>query len=148
MYFKAASWSIAFILLAKGASQLFFWNELLANLYVLVFNVLGYKIAGLEGLGISFMAAYFLYLVQVFFLARIKYSFSFDHIFYKVAGFQFLLGLLCFALMRSLNSPWTYILGSVLIVISVLFSLKELDKRMELRALLRRVIEEHKSSGE
>lgn len=147
MYFKAASWSVAFILLAKGASQLFFWNELLANLYVLVFNIVGYKIAGLEGLGISFMAAYFLYLLQVFFLAKIKYEFFLNKIFYKVAGLQFLLGLLCFAIMRSLSSPWTYILGSVLILISVLFSFNELDKRMELRALLRRKFDENKSSG-
>lgn len=147
MYFKAASWSIAFILLAKGTARLFFWNELLANLYILVFNVVGYKIAGLEGLGISFMAAYFLYLIQVYFLARIKYSFSFNHIFYKVAGFQFLLGLLCFAIMRSLSSPWSHILGSVIIAISVMFSFRELDKRMELRTLIRRKIMENTPSG-
>jgi O-antigen/teichoic acid export membrane protein len=136
MYFKAASWSIAFILLAKGASHLFFWNELLANFYVLVFNVLGYKIAGLEGLGISFMAAYLVYLIQVFFLARIKYSISFNRIFYKVAGFQFLLALLCFAIMRLLSSPWTYILGSALVVISMLFSFRELDKRMKIKEVI------------
>jgi len=147
MYFKAASWSIAFILLAKGASKLFFIMNCWQNLYVLVFNIVGYKSAGLEGLGISFMAAYFLYLVQVFFLARIKYSFSFNRIFYKVAGFQFLLGLLCFAIVRLLSSPWTYILGSALIVISVLFSFRELDKRMELLVLLRRKIDENKSLG-
>jgi O-antigen/teichoic acid export membrane protein len=33
MFFKAASWSIAFIFLAKGSSKLFFWNELIANIY-------------------------------------------------------------------------------------------------------------------
>lgn len=140
MYFKAAAWSIGFILLAKGASGLFFWNELVANIYLLCFNIFGYKIAGLEGLGISFLVGYFVYLIQVFVVSRIKYSFSFNRGFYRVAGVQLLIGLLCFAIMRTLNSPWTYILGSVLITISVLYSFRELDKRMELNALFRKKI--------
>ncbi len=147
MYFKAASWSIAFILLAKGASKVFLWNELFANLYVMAFNVLGYKLAGLEGLGVSFLAAYFAYFVQVFILAKFKYSFSFNVVFYKVAGIQLFIGLLCFAIMRSMSSPWTFLLGSVLIIFSVLYSFKELDKRMELKALFIKKIDERRSSS-
>jgi len=55
MYFKAASWSIGFIFLAKGASNTFFWSELAANSYLLLFNILGYKYFGLNGMGISFL---------------------------------------------------------------------------------------------
>lgn len=133
MYFKAASWAVAFILLAKGASKLFFWNEILANLYTLGFNIVGYKMAGLDGLGISFMVAYIVYFIQVFFLTRMKYSFSFNRGFYIVAGIQFMLGLLCFALMKSLSSPWTYILGSILIIVSFFYSLRELEERIGLK---------------
>lgn len=136
MYFKAASWSVAFILLAKGASKLFFWNELVSNLYTLGFNLVGYKLAGLEGLGISFLAAYFVYFIQVFFVAKLKYSFWFDQIFYKVAAIQLLMGISCFILTRSLSSPWTYILGSLLIIISAIYSLKWLEKRIGLMELL------------
>lgn len=138
MYFKAASWSIAFILLAKGASKVFLWNELFANLYVMIFNVLGYRFAGLEGLGISFLAAYFVYFVQVFILARIKYSFSFNMVFYKVAGIQLLIGLLCFTIMRVLSSPWAYVAGVPIIAFSIWFSVKELDKRLALRQIMKR----------
>jgi len=138
MYFKAASWSISFILLAKGASKVFLWNELAANLYVMIFNVLGYRFAGLEGLGISYLAAYFAYFIQVFILARIKYSFSFNIVFYRVAGIQLLIGLLCFTVMRLLSSPWTYVLGSVLIIISLSCSFRELDRRIDLRTLFKR----------
>ena len=38
MYFKAASWSIGFILLAKGASKVFFWNELVSNICYFTFE--------------------------------------------------------------------------------------------------------------
>src|SRR5690606_9135632 len=34
MYFKAVSWSIAFLFLAKENSKLFFWSELIANAYL------------------------------------------------------------------------------------------------------------------
>lgn len=137
MYFKAATWSVGFILLAKGASKLYFWNELLSNIYVLVFNITAYKLAGLEGLGISFLAAYFICFIQIFLVARIKYKFSFDKEFYRVAGLQLLLGLLCFGVMKALKAPWTYIAGTSLILVSIIFSFRELDKRMEIKALIR-----------
>lgn len=137
MYFKAASWSIGFILLAKGDSKRFLWNELLGNAYILGFNIAGYKFAGLQGLGISFMSAYFVYFLQVLLLAKFKYSFAFTKVFYRVAGVQLLLGLSCFATVRLLKAPWTYILGSVLIAASVAFSIAELEKRIGLRAEIR-----------
>ncbi len=36
MYFKAASWAVSIVILAKGASKLYFLNELLANMYILI----------------------------------------------------------------------------------------------------------------
>jgi O-antigen/teichoic acid export membrane protein len=136
MYFKAASWSIGFLLVAKGESTLFFWNELLGNIYVFVFNILSYKFAGLEGLGISFLSAYFLYFIQIFLVAKLKYKFSFDKNFYKVAGFQLLIGVLCFGIMKTLSLPWTYILGSVMVTISVVYSFRELEIRIGLKEIL------------
>jgi len=72
MFFKAASWAIAFVFLAKGASKLFFWNELIVNIYILILNILGYHYWGLTGLGLSFLVGYFLYLIQVYIIAQLK----------------------------------------------------------------------------
>lgn len=138
MYFKAASWSIAFILLAKGASKLFFWNELITNIYLLGFNILGYKYGGLDGLGISFLAAYFVYLVQVFILSRIKYNFSLGKNFIKIFTIQVVLGVLVFLIVKYTNKPVSYILGSMVILVSGLYSLWELNKRLDLKNLLNR----------
>lgn len=145
IYFKAASWTVSFILLAKGASKLFFWNELLSNLYVLGFNILGYRLAGLTGLGISFLVAYCVHFIQIFSVAKVKYSFSFNAIFYKIAGIQLLLGILCFGIMRILSSPWTYILGSILIIISTFYSLSELEKRIRIKEIIQARYKELKS---
>lgn len=144
IYFKAASWAIGFLLLAKGASKIFFINELLANAYLLLFNILGYKYLGLEGLGISFLAGYILYLVQVFFITKVKYQFSFDKVFYKIAGIQFLIGVMCFGIVTILSAPWTYILGSILISISLVYSLKELEKRIGLYSIIKSKLKSYK----
>lgn len=137
MYFKAASWSVSILILAKGESKVYFWNELLANIYILIFNIAGYKLAGLEGLGISFMLSYLVYLFQVYYVTKIKYCFSFDKAFYRVGGFQVLLGLLCFVTISLFNSPLSLIIGCVFIVVSIFHSLVALDKRIAIVSMIK-----------
>lgn len=136
MFFKAASWAIAFVFLAKGASKLFFWNELIVNIYILILNISGYHYWGLTGLGLSFMIGYLLYLIQVYLIAKMKYEFSYDRNFVRIFGFQFSLALCSFMAVKFLSQPYPYIVGVVLIVISVVYSFKELDKRMGLKAII------------
>jgi O-antigen/teichoic acid export membrane protein len=137
MYFKAVSWSIAFIFLAKGVSKLFFWNELVANIYMTVLNLVGYKIAGLNGMGVSFFIGYLIYLVQVYVLAKKIFDFRFTNEFYRVFFFQVLMGVISFLIGQVLSSPWIYIVGSIIVLISVIYSFTELDKRLSLINLLK-----------
>ena len=139
MFFKASSWSIAFIFLAKGTSKLFFWNEFISNIYLLGLNLLGYHYMGLAGLGISFMVTYFLYLIQVFFLSRNKFEFSFDIAFIRIFMIQFLLAISCFISVKLLPKPYPFVTGIILIASSGCYSYKELDKRLDLKLLLNNI---------
>jgi O-antigen/teichoic acid export membrane protein len=136
MFFKAATWSIGYILLAKGASKIFFWNELFGNIYLLGLNILGYHFLGLTGLGISFMVGFLLYFIQVFVLSKIKYQFSFDSAFIRIFAFQFLLAISCFIIVKIAGKPYSYISGMGLIMISVWYSYKELDKRLGIKSII------------
>ncbi|RRQ48971.1 O-antigen translocase [Maribacter algicola] len=136
LFFKVPAWVVGFIFIAKGKGRLFFWNELISNLYLLLFNIIGYYYWGLTGLGISFLVSYVVYLGQVFFIARTKYQFSFQKGFSKIFGLQFVFGLLCLVGIKILDTPWMYILGSVLILLSGYFSFVELDKRLGLKELI------------
>ena len=136
MFFKAASWAIAFVFLAKGESKLFFISELITNIYLLAFNLLGYKFGGLTGLGISFLVSYFLYLIQVFAITKFKHDFSFSIEFFKIFGIQLLLAIFCFTAMKILSTPYSYFLGVVLIIFSVVYSYKELDKRLGIKSII------------
>ena len=136
MFFKAASWSIAFIFLAKGTSKLFFWNEFISNIYTLGLNLIGYHYMGLVGLGISFMVTYLLYLIQVFLLCKKKFEFSFNYALIRIFLIQFLLAISCFISVELLANPYPYLIGIILIALSGWFSYKELDKRLDVKVIL------------
>ncbi|OXB05319.1 O-antigen translocase [Flavobacterium plurextorum] len=133
VFFKAAAWSIGFILLAKGASKVFFWNDLAGNLYMLFLDILGYYLWGLTGLGISFFVGYTLYFIQILMLSKIKYSFSFDYSFIKIFTVQFLLAIGCFIEVKLIEKPYSYGVGIIFIIISFYYSYVELDRRIGIK---------------
>lgn len=135
MFFKAISWAIAFLLLAKGASKVYFWNELVSNIYMLLLNLLSYRLWGLDGLGISFLLGYFLYFLQVYIVAKLKYSFIFERTMYFIFLIQFFISILCFVVVKALIIPYSYVAGIVLIIFSIVYSFKELDKRIGLKSI-------------
>lgn len=139
MYFKAASWAIGFIFLAKGASRLYFWNELIANVYLLGLNLLGYKYFGLAGMGVSFLLSYLLYLVQVYLVSKIKFGFSFDTSFLKIFFPQLLLVIVCFLAVKLIPKPGSYFVGIVVILVSSFLSYKEMDKRIAVRQIVSKI---------
>lgn len=138
MFFKAASWSVAFILLAKGASKLFFWNELFANIYILALNIIGYHFWGLTGLGLSFAVAYLIYTIQVFIISKIKFEFTFEPTFIIIFTIQFSLALASFLVVKLFNHSLTYSFGVILILLSGTYSLLQLNKRIGLINLLKK----------
>lgn len=137
MFFKTCSWSIAFVFLAKGANNLYFWNNLGSNIYDLGLNILGYYFWGLTGLGISFVISYAIYLFQVYAVSSIKYDFKFDREFIKIFGIQFSLAIAGFGVTQLMNQPYNFIIGIFLILFSGWYSIKELDKRLGLLSLLK-----------
>lgn len=137
--FKAGSWSVAFILLAKGDRKLYFISEMVSNAINLAASILLYHFFKLNGLGIAFFISYVLYLVLIFFIARIKYGFSFDAAFRKLFLVQFVLTSLAFISVLYLAYPIAYIPSIFLLIISVLYSYSELKKRIDILSILKGV---------
>lgn len=137
MFFKAGSWSVAFVFLAKGASRLFFWNEFASNCYMLLFNIFGYHFYGLTGLGFSFLLTYTIYLIQVYVIAKIKYNFSFNKSFLALFFIQFTIALISFVTVSFFKQPYHYIIGIVLIIFSSWYSWNELEKRIAMKQIIK-----------
>lgn len=136
MLFKALSWSISFAFLAKSSQKLFFWNEFIANIYVLILNIYGYYIAGLTGLGISFIISYLLYFLQVFFLAKRLFAFKLGQEGLKIFTFNLLMVIVCLITSIYLSSKFAYLFGALGIVISLIFNLYHLNNRVGFVKLL------------
>lgn len=146
IFFKALSWAIAFVFLAKGAGKLYFWNELAGSIHGLGLSLLGYHLAGLTGLGISFLASYLLYLIQVYVIAKVKFKFSFTSSSIIIFFIQFSLALSCFTVMNVIREPIAYLIGVLLIAVSSWYSFKELEKRIGIREIIHNVIQRFKKN--
>ncbi|HEY5406528.1 MAG TPA: O-antigen translocase [Ginsengibacter sp.] len=136
IFFQALSWSLAYLLLAKSASKTFFWNDLVANIYMLGLNMAGYYYFGLVGLGISFLFAYFFYFIQMFIVCKKLYDFSLDKDTIRIFIIQFLIATACFICIRLLSVIFAYVTGTALIVLSCTYSWKELNKRILLKQMI------------
>jgi O-antigen/teichoic acid export membrane protein len=136
IFFQALSWSLGYVLLAKGASKVFFWNELIANMYLLGLNVLGYHYFGLTGLGISFLLAYCIHFIQMFIVCKKLYGIFLDNETWKIFILQFTIAVSCFISGYFLSNIAAYTLGAALIIVSVMYSWKELNKRIPVMELI------------
>ncbi len=132
MFFKTIGWSISFIFLAKGATKLFFWNELIANAYILGLNLIGYYFWGLTGLGIGFTVSYLIYAIQVFVVSKIKFAFEFDISFIKIFIIQLSLAITTFLVVKLTDHYLMYFLGSLIILLSTWLSFNQLNKKLGL----------------
>jgi len=131
IFFKAMSWSIGVLIMARGDSKHFFWNELVANIYLLTFNILGYHFFGLEGLGISFLVGYIVHALQIYFFARIKYNFKLDKSILFLFSFNISLALMCFLVNKTLEPLYNYLIGSMCILLASFYSVYSLNKKTD-----------------
>lgn len=138
MLFKLASWLIAFQFIAKGETKLYIINETLLNSYTLALSLLGYKYAGLAGLGVAYSLSNVLYFIQVFVIAKVRYEYHFSSSFARLFIGQNLLVAICLLVVLYVNTVGTYVLGSTIIIVSIIYSLYGLDKKMDLRNILRK----------
>lgn len=133
MFFKAASWPIGFIFIAKGDSKTFLKSELLAHSYTLILNITGYCLFGLKGLGISFLVSFILVYIQVYIIAYYRYGFKHEFPFLKLFSIQIIFSIIVFLLINfQKESHLIYVLFSFFVISSITHSLKELDRRLQI----------------
>jgi O-antigen/teichoic acid export membrane protein len=137
MFFKASTWPMVFLFLAKGESKVYFFNELSSNIYNLILSIIGYKLLGLKGLGIAFFGAYLLTFIQVIIIMKIKHEFFYSFKFIKIFVYQFVIAAITLLLVLFLSSSLYYILGIILICLSLWISYKGIEKRIGIKNILK-----------
>lgn len=133
MVFRAVSFSIGYTIIAKGHSKVFMVTAIVFNLILLIVNIIGYHFMGLTGLGISFFVYYIIHFLSLKVLVKRLYNLSLN----KELYIKFILAvtfcLTTFACTFIDNLYLKYSLLFLLIILSLLYSYSELNKKMNVK---------------
>lgn len=137
---KGLVWPAGFIFPSKGNLRVFGIVEITALTFNVGANLVGYYFYGLEGLGISFVVGYLFGLSITLIFARRVYGFKYNRgtliSFTKsliLVSSAFLISYLMYGLYR-------YLIGGLLLTVSMIYSFIELDKRLDIKSLVNRYI--------
>lgn len=136
--FKVVSWSMGYVIIAKGDSKVFLKTAIGFNFLLLIFNVIAYKNYGLLGLGVSYVIYYFIHLVVIFLVIKIRYRVSLELDFLKI---YFMCLIFVFSTLFVYHIENNLIKNSILVVLilgSSVFTIYNLNKRLDLKSILKR----------
>jgi PST family polysaccharide transporter len=142
--FKAVSWPMGYILVAKGDSKLYLITEVTFSFLLILISVFGYVYGGLTGVGVSYLVYYVMYLIGVKIITKSKYEFKFETKFYKVLLVCIVFCFGAFFITYINNMYLKYGLLFVFIITSSIFSINRLDKETDLVKELKQRITKRK----
>jgi len=136
MVFKAVSFSLGYVIIAKGDSKVFIKTAIIFNIILLSGNIIGYYFGGLEGLGISFFIYYIIHLISIAIIVYYLYDLYFDKEFLPVFLLSVVLCVITFLVTYINDSMIKHSILAVIIVLSLYFSYYMLNKKMDIKELL------------
>lgn len=140
MQFKAVSWAMGYVYLAKGNGKLFLFLELGSGSIVILMNLLFYSLFGLNGLGISFIITFFFGMVLSYSVLKWKYHFSFPGSFFRKLSLMYGIVILSFLTVFIPGLFSRYLVGIIVLISTTIFSLIRLDTLMDLRSYISEVL--------
>ena len=140
MLFRAVSWSMGYILIAKGDSKIFLKTAIGFNALSLLLNVMGYYCYGLEGLGFSFLLYYMIHFFGLKIITYKRYGFYFDSDFYQIYLICIGMCLVTFFFRYIPNPILKYSVMVVMVVLSIIFVLVQMNRKMALKEFFNALI--------
>jgi O-antigen/teichoic acid export membrane protein len=129
---KAIIWPLAFVILAKGDNKLYFKQEIISDIFLLVSTLFLYHFLGLVGIGIASLIQFLLYAFYIIPILKSKYDFSIRKDTFQIILVCILIGILASTITFTIEYPYAYYPLGFLLLISFIYSYKELNKRIDL----------------
>ncbi len=142
---KAIIWPLAFIILAKGEKKLYFIQELVSDFVNVSATIILYHYFGLIGIGLAMLFNYAIYGLYVYFLIHKKFEFGFRKETISITIKSVILGLAASLVVFLVDYPYAYFILGILFLISIVFSINELNKRVDLLAYLGKIKKKFRS---
>ena len=136
MQFKAISWAMGYVYLAKGNGQLFLFIEIISGIVILLLNLIFYYFFGLNGLGISFILSYLFGMALGYFFLNRKYNFSFPKVLYTRFFVTYSFIIVSFLTIFISNIIFRFLVGSIILVFTTMFSFVKLNELMDLKTFI------------
>lgn len=137
MAFKAVSWSVGYVILAKGDSKIFVKTSICFNILMFGMNATGYYFYGLTGLGISVLIYYIIHFVSLLIITKIQYGLQFQNTFYALFIQCVLLSGMAFACTFIESNYLKYGGMIVVMLLSYIFTYSQLQKKMNIKQLIK-----------
>ena len=134
---KAIILPIAYIILAKGNKKQYFKQELFSDFLNVSLTIVMYNYFGLEGIGMAYIINYLIYTFYVYSYVNKKYNFYFMQSSWQLIKNNLFIGI---ASVFLILFPNIYIKNSLLIIlliISIIYSFNELNKRIDIKNYLK-----------
>ena len=129
MFFKAMTLPVAYITLARGLSITYFVFESVYYVVLVVLVMLGYRHWGILGTGIAITLAHLVEFLIINGYARWRYQYKQSSTVMKYGAVHLLIGLLAYILTMTVNEVPYWLLGVLLIIVSLSFSLWILNQK-------------------
>lgn len=132
MFIRAISLPIEYIALAKGDSKSYFLQELVYDVMVAAWVILGYKLGGLDGAGVGIVLAGFLSLLLVLLYTRWRFSYEMSKTVVGYAVVQVPLGICAFLVSMYFEGFLYWGAGLLFVLVSLVVSVKILQAKSHL----------------
>ncbi|OYQ33021.1 hypothetical protein CHU92_13960 [Flavobacterium cyanobacteriorum] len=137
MFFKAVSFTMGYVIIAKGDSKVFIRTAVFFNSVYILFCITGFYYGSLEGLGIALFIYYASHLIIIGLISCLRYRISFGSNFVKVFISGFMLCLLGIVISRMYFGSAKHIIFLILLLVSIVYSYKEIDKLIFIKSMLK-----------
>lgn len=138
--FKGVSWASGFIIIAKGSKRLFLYVQFAGAVVLLFVSVALYRYYGINGLGIALLVSNIFAVILLYFVIRKQYGFVLSFRAYRLLIIFLLLLGLSLAFVWIAGFPAAYYYCAATLLVTLIISVRGLNKRMDIRSLVRRYI--------
>lgn len=129
MFFKAMTLPVAYITLARGLSVTYFVLESVYYVALVVLIMVGYRHWGIWGTGLAITLAHLVEFLIINGYARWRYQYQQSSTVVKYFAVHLLIGLSAYILTMTVDEVAYWLLGALLIVVSLSFSLWVLNQK-------------------
>jgi PST family polysaccharide transporter len=140
MLFRVCSWSLGYVIIANNDSKLLFFSSTIFAVFMLILNIYFYFFFGIDGLGVSYAIVYFFHLFWNGFIVYKKYNLLLNEEIIKYLSVLAFFVFSCYFISIFYNSVISTIGLCLLLLLSSVFTLYQLEKRSGLITVIKNKI--------